>query len=196
MAAASEPESAPAGPREVDDITLRLAQRGEAKAQRRFVRTYEVPVFHLLSRLLAPSADRASVEDLAQETMQRALRALPGFDPQGPAKVSTWVLTIASRLALQRLRRRTSAVVPLAQPDARVSDVATPEQVLDADSMRERARAALACLSPEVRAAFVLSCAHGLSPAEVARVLDVAPATARTRIFRARAAMRTALGED
>src|SRR5262245_21098507 len=64
----------------------------DAVAFRSFVVRYERMVFALLSRMLGPGAE---VEDLAQETFVRAYRAFPSFDPDGPAKVSTWLLTIA-----------------------------------------------------------------------------------------------------
>ena len=62
----------------------------------------------------------------------------------------------------------------------------------------EDVQAVVAAMSPELRAAFVLSDGHGMSPAEVAAALEIAPATARTRIHRARARIRSALerGDD
>ena len=58
----------------------------------------------LIFRLLAGRA-RHRAEDLTQETFVRVLGALPKFDPSGPASLSTWILTIATRLVLNELRR-------------------------------------------------------------------------------------------
>ena len=48
--------------------------------------------------------DRALVEDLCQETFLRAFRALAGFD--GRARLSTWICSIAHRVAVDELRRQ------------------------------------------------------------------------------------------
>src|SRR5262245_9009014 len=88
---------------ELDEVTLARAKRGDERACRAFVETYQRQVFALISRLLGR---QPLVEDLAQETFLRAFRALASFDPRGPARLSTWLLTIASRLALDELRRR------------------------------------------------------------------------------------------
>src|SRR5215831_17752658 len=97
--AASEP---------LDELTIRRAQRGDERAWRDLVERFQQPVHALVWRLLAGRA-RHRVEDLVQETFVRVLGALPGFDPAGPATLSTWILTIATRLALNELRRPESA---------------------------------------------------------------------------------------
>src|SRR4051812_49404701 len=98
--------SQPAGhPKELDELTLKRAQRGEPAACRRLVETYQRAVFAILSRMLSPRGRRARVEDLAQETFLRVFRALPQFSPGGPARLSSWILTIATRLALDELAK-------------------------------------------------------------------------------------------
>ena len=149
-------------------------------------------VFKLLSRILGPAGQQTHVDDLAQETMLRVVQAIPRFTPEGPAKLSTWILTIATRLALQHLRRRRPNVVDV-EPTTLPSSGATPEALISAAQLRSQVQAVVAAMSPELRAAFVLSDAHGLSPTEVADALEIPPATARTRIHRARARIRAAL---
>ena len=63
-------------------------------------------VFALISRILGRRRGSAAHQDLAQETFLRVFRALPTFERRGPARLSTWILTIASRLAISELRRR------------------------------------------------------------------------------------------
>src|SRR5436305_15156560 len=94
--------AAPAEP--PDDVTLRRAQLGEERAWRDLIERHQQPVHALIWRLLAGRAQHRA-PDLTQETFVRVLRALPKFDPAGPAKLSTWILTIATRLALNELRR-------------------------------------------------------------------------------------------
>src|SRR5512132_1672523 len=88
----------------LDELTLRRAQRGDQRAWRDLIECYQQPVHALIWRLLAGRA-RHRVEDLTQETFVRVLRALPKFDPGGPASLSTWILTIATRMTLNELRR-------------------------------------------------------------------------------------------
>src|SRR3569623_1807370 len=88
----------------LDELTLRRAQRGDERAWRDLIEHYQRPVHALVWRLLAGRA-RHRTEDLVQETFVRVLRALPKFDPTGPATLSTWILTIATRLVLNEMRR-------------------------------------------------------------------------------------------
>src|SRR3954463_2790706 len=106
MHAAASARPAPA----LDELTLRRAQKGDERAWRDLIARYEQPVHALIWRLLAGRA-RHRAEDLVQETFVRVLRALPGFDPGGPAALLTWMLTIAARLAINELRRPENAAL-------------------------------------------------------------------------------------
>ena len=105
MSAASRLQTAPGRP-EIDEITLARARRGDRDGCARFVTFHQRLVFAAIGRIVGPHGGQARVEDLAQEAFLKALRALHRFDPSGPAKVSTWLLTIATRVALSDLRRR------------------------------------------------------------------------------------------
>src|SRR5438309_11277636 len=98
------PAAAAAVPDAFDELTLRRAQRGDERAWRDLIARFGGPVHALIWRLLAGRA-RHRVEDLTQETFVRVLKALPKFDPAGPATLSTWILTIATRLTLNELRK-------------------------------------------------------------------------------------------
>ena len=177
---------------ELDAATLERARAGDPIALRAFVVRYERAVFALLSRMLGAGPH---VEDLAQETFLRAVRALPMFRPDGPARASTWLLTIATRLALDARKKKR---VPLAPPEAAlaVADPATPETERARRELGARLARAAATLGDDQRAAFVLVELHGFTLAEVGRALDVPEATAKTRLFRAREKMRAALAQD
>src|SRR5262245_9268654 len=97
--------SAPENRRELDELSLRQAQRGDREALRLFVDTYKRRVFALVSRLLYPSGRQAVVEDVAQETFLRACRSLSTFGRDGRLRLSAWVLTIAARLAINEAKR-------------------------------------------------------------------------------------------
>jgi RNA polymerase sigma-70 factor (ECF subfamily) len=173
----------------LDEVTLRRAQRGDERAWRDLVARYQRPVHALVWRLLAGRA-RHRVEDLTQETFVRVLRALPGFDPAGPASLATWMLTIATRLTLNELRRPEHASLA-AEPLA--------DERTDAASERQRLGAAIArgvaALPDAQRAVFVLREYHDLEYQDIASVLDLDLGTVKSRLARARAALRDHLGD-
>jgi RNA polymerase sigma-70 factor (ECF subfamily) len=179
---------------ELDELAVARAARGEAEACRALVRRYERPVFALLSRLLSRAGRGGLVEDLAQETFLRAFRALPDFRADGPARLSTWLLTIATRLALDALKSRAPALEALELAKAVPSASRTDEPLERASTAHAIARAVEA-LAPEYRAAFLLREAHELSYEEVARALEIDVGTVKSRLSRARAALRIALEE-
>ncbi len=168
----------------LDELTLRRAQKGDDRAWRDLIARYERPVHALIWRLLAGRA-RHRVPDLAQETFVRVLRALPKFDPAGPASLSTWILTIATRLTLNELRRPEHAELA-AEPAAR--------ERTDAGAERARLGAAIAdgvaALPDAQRAVLVLREYHELDYAEIADVLELDAGTVKSRLSRARAALR------
>ena len=171
----------------LDELTLRRAQRGDDRAWRALVERYQAPVHALIWRLLA-GRSRHRVEDLVQETFVRVLRALPEFDPHGPATLSTWMLTIATRLALNELRR----------PElARLAGEPIAVEQADASIERKRLGAAIAAgvaaLPDAQRAVLVLREYHELDYTEIATVLELDLGTVKSRLARARAALRAHL---
>ncbi|HEY4244746.1 MAG TPA: sigma-70 family RNA polymerase sigma factor [Kofleriaceae bacterium] len=181
------PAAAVADP--LDELTLARAQRGDERAWRDLIARYQPAVHALVWRLLAGRA-RHRAEDLVQETFVRVIRALPGWDPRGPASFTTWLLTIATRVTLNDRRRLESA--PLAEE---------PEAPDRADATAERRRlgariaAAVGDLPEAQRAVLVLREYHDLDYAEIAAALDLDEGTVKSRLSRARAALREALGD-
>jgi RNA polymerase sigma-70 factor (ECF subfamily) len=179
---------------ELDELTLRHAQRGDSAAFRRLVHTYERAVFALLSRMLAPRGRRQRVEDLAQETFLRVFRALPAWSSSGPARLSTWILTIATRLALDELSRAEPVERGLSLEHARA--LVAPERADQNAERRATAEAiarAVATLEPGFQAVFLLRELHELEYDEIARALETDLGTVKSRLHRARAALREAL---
>lgn len=180
---------APTGTSPLDRTVLERCRQQDPMAFRAFVVRHERMVFALLSRMLGHGAE---VEDLAQEAFVRAFRAFPAFDLDGPAKVSTWLLTIAVRLALDARKKRKLAAVPLEAEEV-AEPHRTPESALEQRRLGDALSAAAAALPDDQRAAFILSELHGLSLAEIAQALEIPENTVKTRLFRAREKMRAAL---
>jgi RNA polymerase sigma-70 factor (ECF subfamily) len=172
---------------DLDDAALARCRAGDRQAFRGFVLSYQRLVFAFLGRMLGP---RAPVEDIAQDAFLRAYRSIGSFDPQGPARLSTWMLAIARHAALDHLRKRPSEIA-VAEPAA--IELRSPEQEASRRQLGARLSAAAGALPHEQREAFLLYEVHGLSHEEIARVVGAPLATIKTRCFRAREKLREEL---
>lgn len=175
----------------VEAEILRRARTGERGACRALVERHRRRVFGRLSAILGPVGRTALVEDLAQETFLRAFRALDRFELRGPASMRTWLATIATRVALNELRRRPLGDVEL---DTVAERFVAPTQS-PARTTADAIARAVASLSPTYRGAFLLREVEGLDYAEIAEVLQVDLGTVKSRLSRARANLRRALAE-
>jgi len=184
-------------PRAIDEIdgpTLVAAQRGERWARRALVEAYQGRVHALAFRMLASAGRRNLAEDLVQEAFLRVFRSLPRFSPTGAARLSTWILTIATRAVVDELRRRRLPQSSLSVVDE-VPGGERPDRHSERASIGRAIAQATASLSPEVRAAFVLRAYHDMGMAEIARALDVEVGTVKSRLWRARKALQQHLWE-
>jgi RNA polymerase sigma-70 factor (ECF subfamily) len=177
-------------PRELDRATLARCRRGDAAAFRALVEHYQDRVYALCVALAGVDG-----EDLAQETFVRVHGALGDFDPDGPAQLGAWILTIARRLCTDRARyarrRPTVAldVVPLGD------DASAPADVQLDQARRTRAlRHAVAALPDEQRAVVALQLWDELEYEEIAAIERVPVGTVRSRLARAKQALKRALG--
>jgi RNA polymerase sigma-70 factor (ECF subfamily) len=167
---------------------LSRCQAGEPAALRAFVECHQRAVFALLSRIVGRHPD---VEDLAQETFLRAIRALPAFNGDGAARLSTWLLTIATRLALDVCRKRTRE--QRSSLAAEPVSASTPEHEAQRSQLRDAIASAIGELPSDQRAAFVLAEFHGFAIEDIATALQTRTGTIKTRLFRARAKLSRAL---
>jgi RNA polymerase sigma-70 factor (ECF subfamily) len=193
MAATHGPPEAPDG---LEERTLRRAQAGDRAAQAALIERYQQPVFALLWRIAGP--ERAVVEDLAQETFLRVLGALPRFEPEGKARLITWILTIATRLAINHTRSYASlgrAAHQVPPPGGIPAALLPPDQDAERRSLGAALVSAIDALGPQYRAAFLLREVHGLRYEEIADALDVDVGTVKSRLSRARALLQRALAE-
>ncbi|WP_432036447.1 sigma-70 family RNA polymerase sigma factor [Streptomyces cucumeris] len=174
---------------ERDDETVTAwalaARGGDPDAVDRFIRATQRDVWRYVSRL----SDPQSADDLVQETYLRALRGLPRFEARSSAR--TWLLSIARRAVVDRLRRNA------ARP--RLSDTADWEAAAERTQSRGlpvvgfddgvALTQLLALLPYERREAFVLTQMLGLQYAEAAVVAGCPVGTVRSRVARAREAL-------
>lgn len=166
---------------EDDRQLLEAARSGDLDAFRAFVRHFEHRVRTVLFRLLE---DERDIEEAAQDTFVQAWRHLVGF--RRDAAPFTWLYRIAVNEALMRRRRRRVETVELENTHAVES---LDESGVLGVFLVEQIRA----LPWELRAALVLRDLEGLSNKEVAHVLEITQAAAKSRIHRARMRLRAAL---
>jgi RNA polymerase sigma-70 factor, ECF subfamily len=179
----------------LSDIELiRLVQQGQKSAFDLLVRRYQQKVFHLVMRYVR---DTMEAEDVTQEAMIKAYRALPGF--RGDSAFYTWLYRIAINTAKNRLtsaKRKKLERLPENEEgdvasfiDARLRDEDSPERLLLSEEIHSTVEAAMQDLPEELRSAIVMRELDGLSYEEIAQAMDCPVGTVRSRIFRAREAI-------
>jgi RNA polymerase sigma-70 factor (ECF subfamily) len=182
--------------KEVDLVTLARAKKGDPKARTALVRMYQRPVYALASRMVA-AQKRDLADDLAQESMLKVLEHLGRFDPNGPAKLSTWILTITTRTCIDALRRSKKVIALWADPTDREPEVSAradgPEETFEARELRARIEQAMAQLSDDQRAILILRAYHDLDYPEIASALGIEAGTVKSRLSRARQALKDAM---
>ena len=159
------------------------------------MRRYQRPVISLISKVLGDKGDRATAEDLAQETFVKAYLKLAAFDTT--RRFSSWLFRIAHNTAIDAIRRSRSAVV--ISDDPAEIDTLADEGVSDPLETAALGRAldeALSSLRPEHRAAIMLRYEEGLPFEDIGHVLGVAEATARSFVHRARRQLAARLAES
>jgi RNA polymerase sigma-70 factor, ECF subfamily len=179
---------------ELDQITLARAQRGERDAFRALVEAYQRPVHALIGRMLYGRARHADIEDVAQETFLRVYRALPEFESRGPGRLSKWILTIATRLTLDELRRERVAALAVQADDELESNDRT-DGAVHRRALAVAIADAIVALSPEHRAVFLLREFHDFDYQEIATALDLEVGTVKSRLARGRALLQHTLQE-
>ncbi len=168
-------------------------RQGDVEAGTRLARNLFPTVVRYLGRMVR---DAAVLEDLAQDVFVRVFAAAHEFRPSG--KVSTWVYTIATNVALTH-RRRTRTRPPAIQTEAESAEntagrrQAEPGDELERMELSERVVAAIDALAPNQRAALTLLRFEGLSCDEIAAVLGVSVEAVKSLLARARDTLRKSL---
>jgi RNA polymerase sigma-70 factor (ECF subfamily) len=176
-----------------DAEAIAAAQQGDKAACRRLFARFQRSVHALVWRMLGSHARRSIVEELVQEAFMRAFRSLPRFDLHGPARFSTWLLSIAMRTAIDELRRPRAPLAELTvMPD---DERCRPDARAEQQSLGRAIARAVDGLGPELRATFILRGYHDLTYPEIADALGVDVGTVKSRLHRARRALQHALME-
>jgi RNA polymerase sigma factor (sigma-70 family) len=176
---------------ETDGVLIERSARGRPDAFVEVVRRHEVAMHAFLAR----RAGRQAADDLLGEVWVRAFGGRAGFDP-AHSEARPWLYGIARNV----LRAHWRASRPADQPGV-VEAVDPWEDVIDRLDSAAAARTremvgAVRALPPEEREVLLLVAWEQLTPAQAALVLGIPQGTARSRLHRARAALRPVLAEE
>lgn len=172
--------------------TLKAAQRQDRAAQRALLGEVGPLLAALVRRLGLPG----SREDQLQGLFAHVLEVLPKFEPSGPAKLTTWLHTVATRWLLMERRKHAPPTVGLDDEEAAGVPSPTPgaEELVEGRSLEAALERALEHLPGPQRRAFVLLQLEQQSLAFVADLEGVPVGTLKSRLHRARAALALELG--
>lgn len=176
-----------------DQELSELAKEGSVAAYNVLVTRYQDRVYRFLVRRTGSSAE---AEDVAQDTFLRAWQKLHTYEPERP--LAPWLLTIAARLAASAARRRARVRVA---PESAVGyiDAAAPSLApRNPDASHDRRRIwhiAETVLNRDQLTAVWLRYVEGLSPAQIARVMDKSGVAVRVMLLRSRNVLGEALRE-
>jgi RNA polymerase sigma-70 factor (ECF subfamily) len=176
-----------------DSDTLQRVADGDAAAFRSLVEHWQGRVFGFCWRM---TADRALSEDLAQEVFLKVYQVFHRYDRTRP--FAPWMRRVMVNEVLNRLRGERRDLAPLdAAPEGASSfaDVRAPDPVLGASREEEAAivRRCVEALPPAWRAVVALRYQEELPVQDIAAILDLPVNTVKTRLFRAREALRADL---
>lgn len=175
---------------ESDAELLRRARTGDEAAFGALMRGHYEKTFRLVYAIVRHEAD---ARDICQEVWLTVWKQLPGF--RGDARFSTWLHPIATRRALDHLRKRRrwfDRFLPFSTGDDTVESA--PEPVSTDDTRRQsegsertaQLKQILDSLPPKHRAVLALREVQGLSYEEIAHATGVPPGTVMSRLYHAR----------
>jgi RNA polymerase sigma-70 factor (ECF subfamily) len=172
------------------------ARRGDVAALEALLVRYQPHLYRFGLRMCGNEEDAG---DVAQESLIAMARSLPDF--RGESSVSSWLYTIARRFCIKKRRRGKFAPAREESLDApgidaaqRLADPApSPEQTATNQELHRALTRAIDGLEPAQREVLVLRDVEGLSAPEVAKVLGLSVDAVKSRLHRARVALRMAL---
>jgi RNA polymerase sigma-70 factor (ECF subfamily) len=167
------------------DLLLKATARGELAAFELLYQRLSAPVY---GAILAVLRDQAQAEEVAQEVFLEIWQLAARYDAS-KGTVPAWVMTIARRRAIDRVRSAAAA----AARERRDAPVPSPDQVGEDAVEREQLRRCLSSLSAPQREAILLAFYGGYTHTQVAGVLGVPLGTVKTRIRDGLARLRYAM---
>lgn len=171
-----------------DRVLVERFRGGDTGAFQELMSAHEDRVFSICLRVVR---NRELALDATQDTFINVYRRIASFD--GRAAFTTWLYRVAVNSCYDLLRKEQRRQT---QPLPEHVDPADPsvDDDLDAVELRPELTRALSSLGDQFRDAIVLVDIEGMSIEEAAEVLDVAPGTIKSRLYRGRRALADHLG--
>lgn len=182
----------PMAPDSISDAEyVRRLQRGETEAFEILVRRHEKTIFNLVYRMLG---DYDEAAETSQEVFLSAYRSIDRF--RGDANFSTWLYRIALNHTSTRrksLNRRQQRNVPIDDTEPVRDPQPGPAETIEKKEIRERVQSALNTLEPDDATVILLRDLQDIPYEEVARLLEIPVGTVKSRLHRARQALKSQL---
>jgi len=181
-----------------EQLLLEKAKAGDVAAFEELIEAYQKKVYNLALRIIGNADDAA---DLAQEAFIRIFKAISGFKEQ--SSFSTWVYRITTNVCLDEIRRRKNRKVISLDEEIHVddgdlkrqvvSDETGPDEAAEREELRRVVNEAISSLPVEQRTAITLRDLNGMSYEQIAQILNCPAGTVKSRINRARQALKNVL---
>lgn len=177
---------------ETDHELLEAIRTGDRGAMDRLLTRHQAAIYRFGAKMCR---DEEDAKDVLQDTMMAAVRSIPEF--RGGAALSTWLYAIARSFCIKK--RRTSKFAPeriesLEAQAGQAEEIAdarrSPEDDAAGRQLQHALDAAIADLDPMYREVIVLRDVEGLSAPEVAEVMGLSVEAVKSRLHRARTAVR------
>ncbi len=166
---------------------LARCKHGDQTAYRILVERHGPMLWRVAFRM---TGSRTDAEDLSQEAFIKAFRSLWRF--RGDSKFSTYLCSIVMNLSLNHIRRkrRREQSATTQEPATSARCAISPRSAAESNEITAILERELDALSPELRAAVVLTLVEDMSHSEVAKVLGCAENTVSWRVHEARKRLR------
>lgn len=188
-----------------DRRLVRRLKQGDERAFQELVQTYQDRIFGLVFRMIG---NRQEAEDIAQEVFISVYRGIGNY--RGEGRFYTWLYRIASNTCKNRIKylkgrnfHRASDIDETPAAHTRGEDggpvvslqsvVPGPEATFVGSRLERAIQAEIAQLDPEHRLLIVLRDIQGLSYAEILRITGLQEGTLKSRLHRARLALKVRL---
>jgi RNA polymerase sigma-70 factor (ECF subfamily) len=167
------------------ELLVVRCRRGERAAFEELIRAWERKLFVFIRKLVS---DEEEAWQILQEVWLQVLRGVAGL--RDPSRLPVWLYQVARNTVMSHYRREYARAGSL---DVDVADEAEPVGVFDdAESVHQ----GLAKLALPDREVLTLHFLDDLSIAETAEVLGIPPGTVKSRLYRAKRALRDAIGPE
>lgn len=176
-------------------ILLKLAKEGDTSAFEKLISQHQKSVYNMAFRMLG---NREDAYDAAQEVFIRVYKALPGFREQ--SMLSTWVYRITKNVCLDMIRKNKKQNTVSIDRETDYGDGPlrmqledpglTPDETAERNELVKKVREGIAKLPEKHRMIIIMRDMQNLSYDEIAKILRCPEGTVKSRINRARNALR------